>query len=62
MLIIKQDTFSSRLDYFKYGFESIRDMAYQLPSIFFVKETDDGDCILYEASKREQFKTSNGLY
>jgi len=53
------DTFSSRFDFCEYGFESMKDMAYQLPSIFFVKDTDDGDCILYQASKREQFKTSN---
>jgi len=60
--MIKQDTFSSRFDFCEYEFESMKDMAYQLPSIFFVKDTDDGDCILYEASKREQVKTSNGLY
>ncbi len=46
------------MDFFKYGFRSIRDMAYKLPSIFYVKVTDDDEnnCVLFEADRRSELE------
>lgn len=39
-------------------------MAYNLPSVFFVNDSDEGDnCILYHSSKRDEFnKTLTSKY
>uniref|UniRef100_A0A2S2P5Q8 Tudor domain-containing protein 5 n=1 Tax=Schizaphis graminum TaxID=13262 RepID=A0A2S2P5Q8_SCHGA len=42
--------YNSHFNFTEYGFSSIKDMAYKLPSIFHVKLTEDGsECILFEA-------------
>jgi len=40
----------------------MRDMAYKLPSVFYVKITeDDNECILFEADRRGELENnSNG--
>ncbi|XP_050066598.1 uncharacterized protein LOC126555758 [Aphis gossypii] len=50
--------YNIHIDFFKYGFRSIRDMAYKLPSIFYVKVTDDDEnnCVLFEADRRSELE------
>ncbi|CAH1731459.1 unnamed protein product [Aphis gossypii] len=49
--------YNIHIDFFKYGFRSIRDMAYKLPSIFYVKVTDDeNNCVLFEADRRSELE------
>lgn len=57
-LIILQNEYNIHIDFFKYGFRSIRDMAYKLPSIFYVKVTDDDEnnCVLFEADRRSELE------
>jgi len=42
----------------------MRNMAYKLPSIFYVKLIEDGnECILFEANKRSELENKlDGLY
>ncbi|CAH1731461.1 unnamed protein product [Aphis gossypii] len=49
----------SHFNFFEYGFRSMRDMAYKLPSVFYVKVTDDdNDCILFEADRRSELENN----
>ncbi|KAE9528672.1 hypothetical protein AGLY_012247 [Aphis glycines] len=51
--------YNIHIDFFKYGFRSIRDMAFKLPSVFYVKVTDDdNDCILFEADRQSQLENN----
>ncbi|VVC34376.1 Hypothetical protein CINCED_3A021644 [Cinara cedri] len=41
----------------EYGFRSMRDMAFNLPSIFYVKESEEnGEYVLYDARRRSEFE------
>ncbi|XP_025420326.1 uncharacterized protein LOC112690515 isoform X2 [Sipha flava] len=42
--------------YSEYGFKSMRDMAYNLPSVFYVYVTECGEYYLYNASRRKELK------
>ncbi|XP_025202194.1 LOW QUALITY PROTEIN: uncharacterized protein LOC112599489 [Melanaphis sacchari] len=49
--------YNSHFNFSEYGFKSMRDMAYKLPSVFYVKVTDDDhECILFEADRRSEFE------
>ncbi|XP_050063063.1 uncharacterized protein LOC126552407 [Aphis gossypii] len=51
--------YNSHFNFFEYGFRSMRDMAYKLPSVFYVKVTDDdNDCILFEADRRSELENN----
>uniref|UniRef100_A0A2S2PA58 Tudor domain-containing protein 1 n=2 Tax=Schizaphis graminum TaxID=13262 RepID=A0A2S2PA58_SCHGA len=52
--------YNSYFNFSEYGFRSMRDMAYQLPSVFYVKVTDDDhECILFEADKRSELENND---
>ncbi|CAH1731463.1 unnamed protein product [Aphis gossypii] len=51
--------YNSHFNFSEYGFRSMRDMAYKLPSVFYVKVTDDdNDCILFEADRRSELENN----
>ncbi|KAF0756349.1 tudor domain-containing protein 5-like [Aphis craccivora] len=58
------DEYNSHFNFFEYGFSSMKDMAYKLPSIFHVKLTEDGNqLILFKARVRTELENKlNGLY
>lgn len=37
----------------------MKDMAYKLPSVFYVKVTDEDECILFHACRRNEHETNN---
>ncbi|XP_050528415.1 uncharacterized protein LOC126898446 [Daktulosphaira vitifoliae] len=46
--------YSSSFTFHEYGFKSMSDMAYNIPSVFHVEiEEDTNECILHQASKRD---------
>ncbi|XP_026816464.1 uncharacterized protein LOC113555992 isoform X2 [Rhopalosiphum maidis] len=52
--------YNSYFNFSEYGFRSMRDMAYKLPSVFYVKVTDDDhECILFEADKRSELENND---
>lgn len=54
-----QNEFGSGFVYSEYGFKSMKDMAYQLPSVFYVKDNDDfNKCILYNAHRRNELENN----
>ncbi|XP_015370255.1 PREDICTED: uncharacterized protein LOC107166201 [Diuraphis noxia] len=49
--------YNSHFSFSEYGFSSMRDMAYKLPSVFYVKVTEDNhECILFEACRRNELE------
>lgn len=60
---MKQNEYCSGFVYNEYGFKSMKDMAYQLPSVFYVKENNESNqCVLYNAYRRNELENSlNGL-
>lgn len=52
------------MNFFEYGFSSMKDMACKLPSVFHVKLTEDGNqSILFKACVRTELENKlNGLY
>ncbi|KAL5236605.1 hypothetical protein ACI65C_004015 [Semiaphis heraclei] len=51
--------YNSHFSFSEYGFSSMRDMAYKLPSVFYVKVTeDDHECILFEAGRRNELENN----
>lgn len=55
----QQNEYRSYFTFSEYGFKSMRDMAFNLPSIFYVKTTDDEcECILYNADRRNELQNN----
>lgn len=59
-----QEEYQSHFTYSEYGFTSMSDMAYNLPSVFFVKFDEiDGECTLYNADRRSEIDNEQkGMY
>jgi len=58
MLISLQNEYHSRFMFTDYGFKSMRDMAYKLPSVFYVKMVEERDeCILYSTCRRVELES-----
>ncbi|XP_022169440.1 uncharacterized protein LOC111033146 isoform X1 [Myzus persicae] len=52
--------YNSHFNFSEYGFSSMRDMAYKLPSVFYVKVTEDNnECILFEAHRRSELENNS---
>lgn len=54
MYLIIQKEYNTYFTYSEYGFKSMRDMAYNLPSVFYVKVNEFGDSCLYSANRRNE--------
>ncbi|XP_008185199.1 uncharacterized protein LOC100158689 [Acyrthosiphon pisum] len=51
--------YNSHFNFSEYGFSSMRDMAYKLPSVFYVKLTEDNqESILFEACRRSELENN----
>jgi len=58
MLISLQKEYQSHFMFTDYGFKSMRDMAYKLPSVFYVKMVEERDeCILYSTCRRVELES-----
>jgi len=57
---ILQSEYNSHFNFSEYGFSSMRDMAYKLPSVFYVKLTEDNqESILFEACRRSELENNS---
>lgn len=55
-----QKEYNSQFTFYEYGFKSMKDMAYKLPSVFYVKVTED-ECILFHAGRQNELDNENDL-
>lgn len=63
IICIQQNEYHSSFTFTEYGFTSMKDMAFKLPSVFYVKITENNECILYNAQRRNDLKNnSDGQY
>lgn len=57
---MQQKEYNSQFTFYEYGFRSMKDMAYKLPSVFYVKVTED-ECILFHACRKNELDNENNF-
>lgn len=57
---MQQKEYNSQFTFYEYGFRSMKDMAYKLPSVFYVKVIED-ECILFHACRKNELDNENNL-